>query len=495
MTSEERLAQVEHIVVLMMENRSFDHMLGYLMKDGLSDVDGLERDEFNLDAEGGTHTVHAFHARDDKVQREGEALDKELDPDHSPGSVAKQIGDGRDMSGFVTEYVRTRKHPDEFPHELWGVPMGFYTGDDLVTYDYLARTYCVCDAWHASIPGDTWPNRVYSVAGQEEPSAWSEWPVLDELTHLPGLKKVRAPLFNGQAFTHHLREDDWRWYSHDPGTLRAIDPAYRDRHDLKRGNFAWFDRKQMSLITRWLEEKLAKLVAPDSFLDDAVNGNLRKVSWIDPNFIDLDVLDPHSNDDHPPSDILAGQQLAFDVYDALRKSPGWENTVLVITYDEHGGFYDHVPPPSVDDEPDYGMLGVRVPALIVGPRVRNFVCHEAFDGEAWDHTALIRSILMAFAPDPRAALDAMGGRVLERRAHLGLMLEDEPRTDLPEQSPETLERLREWRALAHDRRLPSGPGEASAAPDGAGQPLVLTEYQEEWSATATALRGLLRFGP
>jgi phospholipase C len=496
MTPEERLRQVKHIVVLMMENRSFDHMLGYLKTAGMDEVVGLDLTESNSDPEGGRHPVHAFHARDTKVQRKGEALQKRLDPSHSPESVAVQVSDHN--GGFVKDYIATRTtdegEPDpSFPRELWDVPMGYYTGDDLVTYDYLARTYCVCDAWHASIPGDTWPNRVYSVAGREAPSVWREWEVLRRVLGATGLGEVRnAPLYDGHAFTHQLADGDWRWYSHDPATLRAIDGAYRHPRDLKRSNFAWFNRKQMSLRTLLLEEKLVNLVSAASFLDDAVNGKLRKVSWIDPNFIDLAVLDPHSNDDHPPSDILAGQQLAFDVYDALRKSPGWNDTVLVITYDEHGGFYDHVPPPAVDDESRYKTLGLRVPALIVGPRVRQFVCHQAFDDEPWDHTALIRSILMAFAANPDAALKAMGGRVAERRAHLGLMLEENPRTDLPAEATDTKKRLREWRTAAREARLASARGEASAAPDGAGQPLVLTEFQEEWTAFAGVIREGLR---
>jgi phospholipase C len=252
----------------------------------------------------------------------------------------------------------------------------------------------------------------------------------------------------------------------------------------------------MSLTTRVAEERVLDIVASDSFLDDAVKGQLRKVSWIDPNFIDVKVLDPHSNDDHPPSDILAGQQLVFDVYDALMKSPGWKDTVLVVTYDEHGGFYDHVLPPAVSDDSGYKTLGVRVPALVVGPRVRNFVCHEAFSGgtgtqpeEAWDHTALIRSILkVCLGEKAQQAIDAMGGRVKNRRAHLGLMLHDEPRTDIPREASDARLRLRQWQHEAREARLPPDRGERSVAPDGAGHPLVLSDFQEEFVGFAAAMR-------
>jgi phospholipase C len=492
MTPEERLKQIKHIVVLMMENRSFDHMLGYLTRAGMPEVRGLEGTESNLDKDGRKHQVHAFDASAKKVQRSGEALQKRLDPSHSPQSVKAQVA--RKNGGFVKDYVATRKRPDgkpdgRFPRKLWDVPMGYYEGKDLVTYDHLARTYCVCDAWHASVPGDTWPNRLYAVAGREGASVFHKSDLLDLLTRIPGFKKVRGfPIYDERAFTHQLNERDWRWYGHDPATLRAVDSAYRDLDDLKQDNFAWFNRRQISRTTLLFEERILDIVAKDSFLDDAVHGQLRKVSWIDPNFVDLDVLDPHSNDDHPPSDILAGQQLAFDVYDALRKSPHWKDTVLVITYDEHGGFYDHVAPPPVDDESQYNTLGLRVPALIVGPRVRNFVCHEAFDKEPWDHTALIRSILLAFARNPAQAIADVGGRVAQRRAHLGLMLEDQPRTDLPAEAGEPERRLREWRETARDARLALAPREPSVAPDGAGQPLVLTDFQREWATFASAMR-------
>jgi phospholipase C len=111
------------------------------------------------------------------------------------------------------------------------------------------------------------------------------------------------------------------------------------------------------------------------------------------------ILDPGSNDDHPPTDIRAGQALVLEVYEALSRGPAWDDTLLVIVYDEHGGLYDHVPPPAIDDDSGYATLGIRVPALVVGPRVKQFVCHQTFD-----HTTLIKTILTRFAPDPDAAI-------------------------------------------------------------------------------------------
>ena len=113
--------------------------------------------------------------------------------------------------------------------------------------------------------------------------------------------------------------------------------------------FAYFDRRS--------------LLAPRNFLDDAAAGKLPAVSWIDPNFYDVSFIGPSgSNDDHPPSDLLAGQELVLKTYTALLNSPNWSKTMLIITYDEHGGFYDHVLPPAAqDDSPAFRTYGVRVP--------------------------------------------------------------------------------------------------------------------------------------
>jgi phospholipase C len=154
----------------------------------------------------------------------------------------------------------------------------------------------------------------------------------------------------------------------------------------------------------------------------------------------------------------------------------------VVTYDEHGGFFDHVPPPAVDDGSGYPTYGVRVPALVVGPRVRKGVCHELFD-----HTALIKTILTRFAERPEEAIAAMGPRV-QRSQHLGVLLEDEPRTDLADHG-HLHEQLESWRAEGRTRRRLSGPGGApSLAPDGAGQQRELNDFQLQFRMFAVAMR-------
>jgi phospholipase C len=388
--------------------------------------------------------------------------------------------DGGTMGGFVKAFVRSRRPEDKVGEDLWIVPMGHYTAKDLPVYDYLARTFCVCDAWHSSVPGDTWPNRLYSIAGKEGKKV--EHHLLARFDRiLPGhpLKALEnAPIFDVPAFTRQLADEQWRWYSHDPATLRAVDSAYRGSDGVKRDNFAFFDRKKVAPLTEVLE---APIVGRDSFLDDAARGVLRQVSWIDPNFIDLNVLDPNSNDDHPPSDIRAGQGFILEIVEALMRSPKWNETLLVIVYDEHGGFYDHQAPPAVIDDTGYPTLGVRVPALLVGPRVRREVCHDVFE-----HTSIIKTILRRFAPEPEGAIARMPARVGHARDLSGVLL-DAPRDDIPEPDA-AREAIAAWRAKARAVRRADPAGTASPAPDGAGRPFVLHDFQDDFLRFALSMR-------
>jgi phospholipase C len=483
MSRDPALERIEHIVVVMMENRSFDHMLGYLMRDGMPEVNGLTGDEFNLGPDGTKVPITAFDADAHHIQHPGEALQKKLDPDHSKPGVQIQIGPGygdAPMGGFVKSFLDTRKPEDHIARDLWIVPMGHYTAKDLPVYDHLARTFCVCDAWHASVPGDTWPNRLYAMAGREGDRIHHS--LLERLGDLlPGnpLKALEgAPIFDVPGFTRQLADHQWRWYSHDPATLRAADGHYRRFDDLKRENFSYFDRKKVAPLTQAVE---SPIVGADSFLDDAANGALRDVSWIDPNFIDLNVLDPNSNDDHPPSDIRAGQAFMLDVYEALRRSPTWNETLLIVAYDEHGGFYDHQPPPAIDDDSGYETLGIRVPALLAGPRVKQLVCHERFE-----HASIIRTILERFAAHPGRAIAAMPPRVAAA-ASLAPVLQEEPRTDLADPD-EARVAIDAWRITARARRQADRAGAASPEPDGAGRPFVMHDFQDEFARFALAMR-------
>jgi phospholipase C len=228
------------------------------------------------------------------------------------------------------------------------------------------------------------------------------------------------PIYALPSFARYLDQHrvDWRWYSFDPGTLRAVDPEYRlSNHE----RFAFLDSRDLSTLERAVGELTEE---GPSFLDDVAEGKLPQVSWIDPRFKDLRVLGPDSNDDHPPSDVIAGQDLILTIYHALSAAPTWEKTLLVITYDEHGGFYDHVPPPqAVNDDPQFQRLGVRVPALLVSPLVAaGSSSTELAPDVHFDHTSIIKTILTRFC-NTDGQIPKLTTRVAAAE-HLGHLLSD-----------------------------------------------------------------------
>jgi phospholipase C len=360
------LEKVDHIVVMMLENRSFDHMLGYLsLTGGRPDIDGL-RPGFANEYQGRTYPVHHLDTT---------ALD--VDPDHSADAVDKQLADGT-MGGFVASAAATLAGR-EVEHGDPGCVMGYYDGADVPVYDHLAAQFAVCDRWFSSVAGATLPNRLYALCGAAAGSRD------DRPAHVP-------PLYHQPSFVRHLDAHgiSWRWYSFDPGTLRLADAHYLLGHHRRFGYFSKTGLPWKTVFDVTVNPQI------DSFLEDAAEGTLRSVSWIDPAFTNFNPLGFPVNDDHPPADIKDGQDLVLAVYDALAAGPQWDRSLLVILYDENGGFYDHVPPPqAADDEPEmFGSYGVRVPAIIVSPWTEP----RTVSSTLFDHTSIIKTILLRFCP-------------------------------------------------------------------------------------------------
>ena len=360
------LEKIDHIVVLVLENRSFDHMLGYLsLEGGRDDIDGL-RAEFSNDYEGRSYPIHHLTT----------AITD--DPDHCADAVDLQVGDGA-MNGFAASFAKTVADRGVHDADVRHV-MGYYNGADLPVYDHLAREFAVCDRWFSSVGGATWPNRLYAVCGSAAGSR-------DDLPlDLP-------PLYHRASFARHLDAHGvpWRWYSFETGSLRLADSYYRLGH---RDRFAFFSHTILSWKTRL--ERSIDPKAP-SFIEDVARGELPSVAWIDPNFSNFNPIGFRPNDDHVPADIGDGQDLVLAVYHALATSSHWKRTLLLVVYDEHGGLFDHAPPPeAVDDDPaTFGRYGVRVPALVVSPWIEpGSVSHTVFD-----HTSIIKTILLRFCPD------------------------------------------------------------------------------------------------
>ena len=360
------LRKVDHVVVLMLENRSFDHMLGSLSLSGRrADIDGL-RPEFANEHAGRTYPVHHLDTT---------AL--ELDPDHSTDGVDQQVAGGT-MGGFVDSAAATLAE-----RGLEGVDpacvMGYYDAADLPVYDHLADEFTICERWFSSTLGSTMPNRLYALCGQAAGSRDNR------PSYVP-------PLYHQSSFIRHLDDHDvsWRWYSFEPGLLRLADIRYRLGHHERFGYFS-----KTGLPWRTVLDPTVNSTLP-SFLEDAAAGRLPSLSWIDPAFTNFNPLGFPVNDDHPPADVADGQDLVLAVYDALADSPAWDRSLLIVVYDEHGGFFDHVPPPHADDDHEtFASFGVRVPALVVSPWVeQRSVCHTQFD-----HTSIIKTILLRFCPD------------------------------------------------------------------------------------------------
>ena len=353
------MAKIQHLVVLMMENRSFDHMLGYLGAAGLP-VDGLTG-QSNVDEQGRIIKGHHFDSTRVRMR-----------PHHDVDAVARQINQGA-MDGFVRGY-----HPGDATAQI----MSWYDERDVRTYDRLARQYVVCDRWFASLAGPTWPNRMFALCGTSN-----------------GITK-NLQTIDHPTFLDLLPTGSWRYYSHDIAFLRVV--------------------KKYTAHSGTPIEKIS------NFYRACLDGTLPAVSWIDPNFTlyDVDALLNWANDDHPPADIARGQNLVTRIFNYLVAGKNWQDTLFVVVYDEHGGFYDHVPPPATKaGEPaPFERYGVRVPALLASPWLP---AGQPFHGEV-DHTCIARTALELFAPQN---VDQLSARVSNSPSLLGLLTQPAPRTD------------------------------------------------------------------
>jgi phospholipase C len=359
--------------------------------------------------------------------------------------------------------------------------MGFYTSQELPVYDFLAHHYCVCDAWHSSVPSATWPNRCWSIAGRS-------------VRGVEGLFGQGRTLFDLDSFVYHLPEqgaDMWRWYSYDPASLRLVDAQYRPdprglfddkpkMPGLWHDNFRYVDRHTIDDAAAREDSGEYEITEGTSLFEDLERGDLAGVTWIDPNFIDLSILDPTSNDDHPPSDVRAGQELVRRIYEALRRTSAWPRTMFVITYDEHGGFYDHQQPPeSPEADPEFPTYGVRVPALVISPLVEpHTVSHTLFD-----HSSVVKTILQRFAPEKLQAMTDGGAHRLPFADHLGrLLTRDEPHDEPSADEVRKMDYAQDaWRVAQALRR-------AQAQPPTAPEPGRVRGFPAEYMAASRLLR-------
>jgi len=343
--------KIKHVVLLMMENRSFDHLCGYLrMIDNR--IDGLLGTEYN-DVEPGNPGSARVLVSDDAPY----VPDLQPSPGHEVPDVHEQLcagGDGKTITngGFVADYLAQGVSAANA-----GRVMKCFSPRSLPVLTALAREFALCDHWYSSMPGPTWPNRLFVHCA-------TSGGFTDNTARNYGMVSIFERL-SDQIL------DSWRIYFHDtPQTVMLA-------------------RLRNSRYLRFFEHF-------DAFTRDCQNGTLPRYSFIEPRY--FSVLGAAANDQHPDHGVLAGEQLIATVYNALRGSDIWTSTLFIVTWDEHGGFYDHVAPPRainpdglVSPDCDFTLLGLRVPAVLISP----WIPANTVDHTVYDHTsvpATLRSI-------------------------------------------------------------------------------------------------------
>jgi len=347
---------IEHIVVVLMENRSFDHYLGWL-----PGADGRQAGLSYADDKGVEHPTH--HLTD----RQGCGFN---DPDHSYTGGQTQLNAGK-CDGF-------RKGAND------DYALGYYTRADLPFYGPLTGQSTVFDRWFCSILSSTYPNRYYTHSGRTER--------LDNAMVTTSMPTIWDRLAGAGVSAN--------YYFSDLPFLALYGEKYLP-------------------ISRHMED----------FFAQAASGTLPAYSYLDPFFLGED--QGGSNDDHPHADIWRGQAFVSLVAQAVVNSPLWSKTALVITYDEWGGFFDHVPPPvGPDPNPDLGagLRGFRVPCLVVSPRARRgYVAHGLYD-----HTSVLKLIEWRFGLAPLTVRDAAANNLAEVLDFGAPPVLDAPRYHVPQ---------------------------------------------------------------
>jgi phospholipase C len=359
---------IKHVVLLMLENHSFDQMIGSLQSE-YPELDGVDIESptarFNLDIAGSK--VYQAPTIEQQLEQ---------DPMHEHTNTMTQIADGN--SGFVKDYqTNVRGSTVEGCQDI----MGYYPPGYLPALHQLGQHFTVCDRWFSSLPGPTWPNRFFALTGTSAGCvlmpAGIAHPRLGEFT-----SQDQDTLFD------RLNEAGKRWktYFYDFPISLVLN------HQRRFKNLA-----QYSLIKNFFTDVKDEVHFPD-------------FAFIEPKYMGAD-----QNDDHPPHNVFKAEKLIADVYNALRSNEQlWETTLLVVTYDEHGGFYDHVVPPAtvapdalrVDSTFAFDQLGLRVPAILVSPWVEARVEHTMFD-----HTSLLRYLTDKWQLGPLGARTAQANSI------------------------------------------------------------------------------------
>lgn len=404
---------IKNVVVLMLENRSFDHFLGDLPK-----VDGVTPDPKK---NGRVNVLQVNGETKEYLQQSTTNFSSPLgiDPHHEFENVQRQIGSPTyDMGGFVQDAftsalppVLKKKNPtnDEIENALKSV-MSYYKKGSLPALHSLADLSAVSDRWFSSVPGPTWPNRFFAMMG---------------------------------SCHQHLKmpEDDDNFFQKAKTVLVSIAAQLG-----KESIFSVIGEKQSKVYSDYPFPLASLLKGSDythgtleTFEDDVAKGELTSFSWIEPHY------SKNRNSQHPPEDVRKGDDLIAHVYEVLRNNEDlWRKCLLVVLYDEHGGFYDHVTPPDTAIPPDkkaedvtfdFRRYGVRVPAVLASPWINRGVIFSNDTRPVYDHTSLLAFVCDLFCIEGKKNL--LGKRVAGAN-HFGLaddIWSNTPRDDWPRKLP------------------------------------------------------------
>lgn len=432
---------IRHVVVLMLENRSFDQMLGDLRR-VRADIDGIDRAHpyWNIDPKTGAKVYQAPVAKN--------TLPGDVDIGHEPENVDRQLAldTAEPMSGFIKDLrAGPAGSDDSLPAQVMGYfPLGDSPAkDSLPALHALARNFVVCDAWYSSVPGPTWPNRLFALTGTAGGyrHMWS--------TSHP---TAAPPIFSQDTIFDRFAEKGLKARVYAAGLSMTVILPRMMWHPSWRDDF-------------------------DDFEDDAAGpeGNFPAFAWIEPSYFGGD-----ASDQHPPHDVMRGDAIIARVYNTLRANEAlWNSTLLIVTHDEHGGFFDHRKPPTAtppDNDANDGFafdrLGVRVPAVLVSPWLDRVACHGTFD-----HTSVLRYLADKWQLRPLGRRAASAKSIADALSFLPQL-----RTDVPATLTET-----------KTRALVAAPKALNATQEALLHSIAVQEAALGAPSTRSARRALTRF--
>ncbi|HLZ17781.1 MAG TPA: alkaline phosphatase family protein, partial [Cyclobacteriaceae bacterium] len=424
------MAAINHVFVLMLENQSFDRLLGL---SGITGFDPVLKKERPVD--GSNTGMSNTRNGESYYVSAGAPWSMTSDPNHEFEDVFEQLT-GKDISefnhgqpyptptntGFVQNFAKLK------PGNLGDIMSG-YTPEQLPVINALAKEFAVCDRWFSSMPGPTWPNRFFLHGGSS-----------GGLDHSPSMAETaewETGIPGGFAFQNESIFDK----------LKNAGQSFR----FYRGNRFLTDDYPIVSALRGITPSQSHPI--DQFADDLKNGYSTFYTFIEPSYGNiLNSTYAGGTSQHPMDDVRGGEWLIKQTYEAIRNSPVWESSLLLITWDEHGGFFDHVIPPAAvvpGDLPQtakgtfwdwlkslfgkksgeinkhgftFNQYGVRVPALVVSP----WVPRNTVDGTMYDHST-IPATLRAL----RNQLPSLTKRDQQANNVLALLSLEQPRKDAP----------------------------------------------------------------